>query len=200
MQGLVLSNDVIIKRVIIFFSLCRYLPQCFHFSMPLEKMNTSAVIGLLQRSRPAAIAWLVVSVIVDSVYQVLWGWTFPHVGKELFKIVPCRAHPNATSTPQMKLALIRVATSFSNAGPYSVFLCVRQAVRSFAREIFFPTATGFCFSRKKVAFVNAFYNPTRASTKPFLLPARTVPRCIEYRPPVNLFAHVHMIHHNVQGV
>lgn len=84
---------------------------------------SSSLIGVLDLPGcPSAIAWFVVSVVVDTIQCQVWTWTMPHILKEVFEVIsPSFTDFNSTSSV-VHVVLVSVAVATIKHGlPYIVF-------------------------------------------------------------------------------
>lgn len=93
-----------------------------------NRSDVAPIVRLLNERRPAAIAWLVIAIILNTINRVRGRWFPPHIGKEVLKLLP--ALTNLDAAPAVILELLigwRVASIFHRA-PRAV-LCRTIVVR-----------------------------------------------------------------------
>lgn len=94
-----------------------------HNPVNLNKPIVAPVVVLLNRCRPSAVAWFVVSSCIRESIKAMCGrWTLSHVGKKSLKAVsPLIAHGNSESTVFVEICSRGVMAPRFNALPNTVF-------------------------------------------------------------------------------
>lgn len=113
-------------------------------------MVGSSIATLLFLGSPSAIIWLIISIIFLSVYRMLWGWLWPHVGKEVFEAVfPAVTYDNAArSVNRVFVVCCKIATRL-HARPTIILSTLRLIVCSVCSVP--PQEFGSSFSRQTSA-------------------------------------------------
>lgn len=98
----------------------------FCYTINFDISVLSVIVVLLFSCRPPAVAWLVISAIIDSINGVFGSRPWSHIRKEIYK--PLSAKPsimNNNSTPSIIYIarMIRVYTALNHAAPSFVFNC-----------------------------------------------------------------------------
>lgn len=75
---------------------------------------------LLAGSRPLAVAWLVVAVVVHS-FKTVAFWLLAHISKEVCEVFPSLAHLDSTTAIARKSVNTRIFTAVNHASPERVF-------------------------------------------------------------------------------
>lgn len=89
----------------------------------------SPVAVLLILRRPAAIRWLVIAVIVDTVQRMLWRRALAHVGEKILEgIAPTGANRNSARPVILPTGVILVCAALNHSGPSAVFPSAALAV------------------------------------------------------------------------
>jgi hypothetical protein len=127
---------------------------------------------LLRIGRPTAIAWRVISVVVDAVKREFGGF-FAHVGEKMLKIVmPSVANCDAAAAVVLKTFCIRVVAATEHlrpraisCGPFSAD-CVAVFEVQRLGVLKQKTATGLCVVAFQVACADVRFSAARASAPP----------------------------------
>src|SRR6267154_849974 len=97
-----------------FRKLCNRLPI-------FPALNPSLlIINLLALVCPIAIRRLIVSVVISAFYGKFWVWSFPHVVKEVFKVIPSFTYRYSTASVSMITRMIFVSASLFHGVPYRI--------------------------------------------------------------------------------
>lgn len=97
-------------------------------SVVRKKGAGSRVAKLFALGGPAAVVWLVIAVIVNSIQRGV-SWAFAHVREEVFKQMPAFTYGNSSSAVMFKSAVVGVGASVPHLQPRSIFARVGLAVR-----------------------------------------------------------------------
>ena len=89
--------------------------------------DLAPVVSLLSMSCPAAITWLVVTVVVDAVERQSL-LRIPHIGKEVFKVLPSRADHDSAATIAVVSGVAGARASINHVLPRPVGSAVRHGV------------------------------------------------------------------------
>jgi hypothetical protein len=88
----------------------------------ISRLVLSRIAHLLAPCRPSAITRLVISFIVDAVQRVKFGWTHPHIGKEVWKrLVPTSTDSDSPNLVIKIARLTRITASAFHVEPSPVF-------------------------------------------------------------------------------
>lgn len=91
---------------------------------------SSLVKALFFGCGPAAVSWLVITVIVDAINRVFLGWPLAHIGKEVFEgFEPSRTDGNASRSVNSEFLSARHCASLTQITPSVKFRAIRHAVR-----------------------------------------------------------------------
>jgi hypothetical protein len=99
-------------------------------SVKQYKNVVPAIALLLFVCRPPAILWRVVSVYVNSVNGMIFGWLFAHVGKKVFKLCPPVANRYSTPAVMSPRIAFGVLASVFDFVPSFVLWRFCQSMRS----------------------------------------------------------------------
>lgn len=100
------------------------------FSIMRKHSIISPVRRLLGHGKPSAIAWLIVSIGINSIDRILRSRLFSHIGKKCLKaIFPFSAHGHASAAVSRIIAFILVKASALYSLPGFIFRCFGHAMR-----------------------------------------------------------------------
>lgn len=103
----------------------RQIPS--HFSN-LFGRNWPSILRLFLRCGPAAVAWLVITIVVHPVNGVQRRWPMAHIGKEIFKSQPTVTNFDSSPAIVFPMIAMRVSATSQHSGPYHIFgLCFAVA-------------------------------------------------------------------------
>ena len=139
---------------------CRFV-ECVTFCC-------SQIVGLLKRSRPAAIFFEVAEVVVYSIYRHACR-RVTHVFRKLFKItLPLGAHRNAATSPEMVFFILGVKDPCFYSTPNSIKSCLSHAVRRIPllRTFFLQASTRLRMPVFELGSIDRCSFPTIAHTYP----------------------------------
>lgn len=112
------------------------------FTIELNKQRwgfLASVICLLRTSRPSAVAWFIVSVVVDAVNRIIKAGAFAHVIAKCFeRIKPSIAYCNSTFSVAFKAGCQRAKASIFHAMPRTISRRIGFPVRdaAFSRDVY----------------------------------------------------------------
>ena len=108
-------------------------------------MAATSVFSLFLTGCPTAISWLVVSVVVDSIYRFT-GWPASHIGVEIFETSPTYANLDAAPSVVLVLGVVWVAATIFHGFPSFVFRSANTSVSAFAisTQCVSQASTAFC--------------------------------------------------------
>lgn len=95
--------------------------RCHRFSAKRQESSVSIVSVLLDRRRPFAILWTIVSVIVDSIDRMLVAWTPSHVFEKGFIPRPAFTNTDASRAIVFEGAMVFVIATAEHCRPCAVF-------------------------------------------------------------------------------
>lgn len=124
-QGISTVFDSLPKAVVVYS--CNSCPACNSVSLPVDCKHTVApgVVCLFNNSSPSTVFRLVVPVVVDAVNRMFWGWSVPHVFKEIFKgFLPSIANLYSPTSILLVGCVVRFKASRSKILPANEFFCV----------------------------------------------------------------------------
>lgn len=120
--------DAISENEIAYSSLLRERHHGHYLSAIFQFVVAASIIGLLLVCGPYTVTGLVVSVIVNAVNGVLFGWSWSHVLHETLEssfsalsILPSVAHGNSSFYVAVCLGSVFVGASIFYGCPYSIF-------------------------------------------------------------------------------
>lgn len=96
---------------------------------------TPAIVDLLFLCCPAAICFLIVAIIVDSVKRMFCGWLTPHIGQKVFIAQPTTTNKNAAPTIMFPSVCIWIAAAIQHRGPSLIFWSSRFRRRFSVRPV-----------------------------------------------------------------
>lgn len=114
--------------------------------MALLSFEPSSIFVLLRHCGPAAISWLVITIIIYSIKEEFWTWPSPHIFQKVSKVQPSLANPNATPSPMLVFRVIRISASLNHARPCVIFVtCFTSLVFSMLKVLFhFNASAALC--------------------------------------------------------
>lgn len=122
---------------------------CRHrLAVKSDPHGSSGISVLLNGSRPAAVVWLIVSVVVDAIKRVFWGRTTPHVRDEIFEFLPSFANLNPSFAVFVELRMALVAASLLHVDPRHVFRRASQTVLQVPLQSKVRATTTLSFSER----------------------------------------------------
>lgn len=131
-------------------------------------MRLALISGLLTQSRPIAIVWLVVPIVVpplDGIHRPLLRsscWPFSHVRKEVCEFLPPLAHGNTAATVVAIVGKLGIRASLNQVIPCLIFSSTRAPVPLSSAG---PTVT--CVARCEVVAQGNGRPPAGAEAGPF---------------------------------
>ncbi len=123
------------------------------FSIELNHAHTAGVSALLFACCPAAIVWLVISLVVDTVNTVIDGRSFSHIRYEVFKgISPSPANDNAPGSVIRKSRRLPTMAPANHTSPSGIFVeqwRIRIACSMLPCSFVRAASAAFCGSARK---------------------------------------------------
>ena len=175
-----------------------------------SKENVStAIASLFAISGPAAIAWRVVAIIIDSVNRVCWRWTRTHVRKEVYEATPSLADLDAAPAVVLIAARRRLVAAFKHRNPRFILRCREFSSRTIAALSMYgvvsialscnfriQTATALRCMPSQVSGVNNFLSAALAAAFPHWVFA-LFSGIANHRPSPKRFVSQIVHHHNI---
>lgn len=134
------------------------------FSIVSKKPARASVPGLIGFCSPSAIGRLVISIVIDALNRMLWGWTKPHVLKKVFKMSPPIANFNTATPIVLETGISIASTSCVKEAPDPVLCGSGQSVRNRSLSPDTPAADAVAVPQPLSAICNSF--SAIASTNP----------------------------------
>ena len=127
------------------------------------------VVGLRNLARPITIAWAIASVVIVSLYRMLWCWAFTHIIDEILeRIDPTGTYGNPSSPVPVIVSCIRAIASRFHLGPNAVLRRMREVVGSvsFTHLLIVETAARFRYPPSEAISVYGRASPAIADREP----------------------------------
>jgi hypothetical protein len=108
----------------------------------------SMIVRLYLGRCPAAVAWLVIAIVIYSVYaQSRWAW--PHIGQKVLELSPALANFNSPSTIARPLFSLGIFAPKAHRVPNTIFrrmarIAMFQRSFSLLAPIYCKASTAFC--------------------------------------------------------
>jgi hypothetical protein len=131
----------------------RPLSHCQGLPVVRKQAAGPAVPGLLAPGCPPTVARLVMAVVVSPFKTVVRRRPYPHVGKEVFKLVPPFADTDAASAVAPVANKSRVFTPLDHHRPDAVLGGPREAVRNAPKRLYLSLQAA---ATSRVAFRQAY--------------------------------------------
>lgn len=143
--------------------------DCVRNSISSKKASTALIIGLLAWRGPSAVAWLVISIVIDAIKRGASG-TRSHIQKErLERIYPLWGNANTSTSPFWVLLCRFAQTPIFHGCPRFVFSRMTQPVSTHIdrRTLALKASTGLRMATIEFAGWHKGFGPAFANGNPF---------------------------------
>jgi hypothetical protein len=166
-DGPMIRADARGKRCALDSKLARPITEAENFALKLDPNIVAFVPGLLIVGRPNAILAGIWTVVTESLKRIGFVWTWPHVGKKVFKLLPSFTNRYAPAHVTRIVGSVGIFAAPLHRLPNYIFRCSSAAMRAVRAFHFFSQATATAgVAVIEVRRLDKFLYPAIAATSP----------------------------------